>query len=141
MEGNVVEIASDYVKAQQKIAVYDYDCILVDITLPHGSGLGLIKEIKLNKSKAGIIIISAKNSLDDKINGLDRGADDCLPKPFHLSKLNSRVKALIRRKSFDGNLEIIVNEIKILPTERSTFVNDTNVILTDKEYNSASIYF
>ena len=135
MEGNVVEVASDYGKAEQKIAIYDYDCILVDITLPNGSGLDLIKEIKLKKSKAGIIIISAKNSLDDKIYGLDLGADDYLPKPFHLSELNSRIKALIRRKSFDGNLEIIVNEIKILPVERSIFVHNKAVILTSKEYD------
>lgn len=135
MEGNVVEVASDYGKAEQKIAIYDYDCILVDITLPNGSGLDLIKEIKLKKSKAGIIIISAKNSIDDKIYGLDLGADDYLPKPFHLSELNSRIKALIRRKSFDGNLEIIVNEIKILPVERSIFVHNKAVILTSKEYD------
>jgi len=135
MEGNVVEIASDYSKGQQKIDLYDYDCILVDITLPNGSGLDLIKEIKHKKSKAGVIIISAKNSLDDKIYGLDLGADDYLSKPFHLSELNSRIKALVRRKSFDGNVEIIVNEIKILPVERSVFVLDTPVVLTSKEYD------
>ena len=135
MEGNVVEIAADYGNALQKIALYDYDCILIDSTLPDGSGLNLIKEIKLKKSKAGVIIISAKNSLDDKIYGLDLGADDYLPKPFHLSELNSRVKALIRRKNFDGNLEIAVNEIKILPAERSVFVSGKNVILTSKEYD------
>lgn len=135
MEGNVVEIAVDYGNARQKIAIYDYDCILVDITLPNGSGLDLIKEIKLKKSKAGVIIISAKNSLDDKISGLDLGADDYLPKPFHLSELNSRIKAVIRRKSFDGNIEIIVNEIRILPAERSVFVNNKNVLLTSKEYD------
>ncbi len=135
IEGNVVEVADDYDKAEQKIAIYDYDCILIDITLPDGSGLDLIKEIKLTKSKAGIIIISAKNSLDDKIFGLDLGADDYLPKPFHLSELNSRVKALIRRKSFEGNLEIVINEITILPFERSVFVHGNNVILTSKEYD------
>jgi DNA-binding response OmpR family regulator len=135
MEGNVVEIAADFGKAKEKIAVYDYDCILVDITLPNGSGLDLVKEIKSKKSKAGVIIISAKDSLDDKIFGLDLGADDYLPKPFHLSELNSRVKALIRRKSFDGNLEIIVKEIKILPAERSVFINNAPIILTSKEYD------
>jgi DNA-binding response OmpR family regulator len=135
VEGNVVEIASDYEKAEEKIALYDYDCILVDITLPYGSGLDLIKEIKHKKSTAGIIIISAKNSLDDKIYGLDLGADDYLPKPFHLSELNSRIKALIRRKSFDGNLEININEIKIIPSERSVFVHHRNVVLTSKEYD------
>lgn len=135
MEGNVIELASNYTKAQQKIALYDYDCILVDITLPGGSGLDLINEVKNQKSKAGIIIISAKNALDDKIKGLDLGADDYLPKPFHLSELNSRIKALIRRKSFDGNLEIILNEIRISPLERTVFIHDELVLLTSKEYD------
>ena len=135
VEGNVVEIAADYGKAEQKTTIYDYDCILVDITLPNGSGLDLIKAIKLKKSKAGVIIISAKNSLDDKIYGLDLGADDYLPKPFHLSELNSRIKALIRRKNFDGSIEIIVNEIKILPDERRVFVNEKPIFLTSKEYD------
>ena len=135
MEGNIVEISPDFHHAQEKISIYDYDCILIDITLPNGSGLDLLKEIKLKKSKAGIIIISAKNSLDDKVNGLDLGADDYLPKPFHLSELNSRIKALIRRKSFDGNLEISINEIKILPHERRVLVHNQDVILTSKEYD------
>ena len=135
MEGNLVEIVSDFSKAESKIALYDYDCILVDITLPKGSGLDLIKEIKDKKSKAGIIIISAKNSLDDKVFGLDLGADDYLPKPFHLSELNSRIKAVIRRKNFDGNIEISVNEIRILSDERRVLVHNKEVILTTKEYD------
>ena len=135
MEGNVIELASDFRKALDKIIIYDYDCILVDITLPYGSGLDLIKEIKLKKSKAGIIIISAKNSLDDKIFGLDIGADDYLPKPFHLSELNSRIKALIRRKTFDGNMKIVINEIKIFPDERRVLVHEKELILTTKEYD------
>jgi DNA-binding response OmpR family regulator len=135
MEGNVIEVASDFLQAQLKIAVYDYDCILVDITLPKGSGLTLIKDIKSKRNKAGIIIISAKNSLDDKIMGLDIGADDYLPKPFHLSELNSRIKAVIRRKNFDGNTEIELNEIKILPNERRVFVENIELNLTAKEYD------
>ena len=135
MEGNVVEVASDFRKALDKIAIYDYDCILVDITLPNGSGLDLIKEIKHKKSKVGIIIISAKNSLDDRIFGLDIGADDYLPKPFHLSELNSRIKALIRRKSFDGNMVIAINEIKIFPDERQVLVRNKEITLTSKEYD------
>ena len=134
IEGNVVEMASDYRKALDKISIYDYDCILVDITLPYGSGLDIIKEIKLKKSKAGVIIISAKNSLDDKVYGLDIGADDYLPKPFHLPELNSRIKALIRRKNFDGNMEININEIRILPDERRVLVHNKELILTTKEY-------
>ena len=82
-EGYIVESASDYTKGIEKIEVYDYDCILVDITLPKGNGLDIIKQLKENNSKAGIIIISAKNSSDDKITGLDLGADDYLAKPFN----------------------------------------------------------
>ena len=134
IEGNVVEMASDYRKALDKISIYDYDCILVDITLPYGSGLDIIKEIKLKKSKVGVIIISAKNSLDDKVYGLDIGADDYLPKPFHLPELNSRIKALIRRKNFDGNMEININEIRIFPDERRVLVHEKELALTTKEY-------
>ena len=121
-EGNVIEIVSDFSKAEYKTAVYDYDCILVDITLPNGNGLEIIKQLKHNKSKAGIIIISAKHSLDDKVYGLDIGADDYLPKPFHLSELNARIKALMRRKKFEGNNEITVNEIAGVPPKLTAVV-------------------
>ncbi len=133
-EGYTVESAADYTKASEKADVYDYDCVLVDITLPYGNGLEIIKQLKKKKSKAGIIIISAKNSIDDKIKGLDFGADDYLAKPFHLSELNARIKALIRRKNFSGDNEIILNEIKIVPHNRNVFVNSKEVVLTVKEY-------
>jgi DNA-binding response OmpR family regulator len=134
-EGYVIESASDYSKALEKIEVYDYDCILVDITLPQGNGLDIIKQLKQNHSKAGIIIISAKNSSDDKIMGLDLGADDYLAKPFNLAELNSRIKALIRRRNFDGNKLIEVNEITIIPEERTVKVHNESVNLTAKEYD------
>lgn len=134
-EGYIVESASDYTKGIEKIEVYDYDCILVDITLPKGNGLDIIKQLKENNSKAGIIIISAKNSSDDKITGLDLGADDYLAKPFNLAELNSRIKALIRRRNFDGNKLIEVNEITIIPEERAVKVNKELVNLTAKEYD------
>lgn len=134
-EGYLVESASDFVKASEKAGVYDYDCILVDITLPKGSGLDIIKQLKENHSKAGIIIISAKNSSGDKIKGLDLGADDYLAKPFDLAELNSRIKALIRRRSFDGGKSIIVSEITIIPDERQVKVNGNVVNLTAKEYD------
>lgn len=134
-EGYIVESASDFIKASEKTADYEYDCILVDITLPNGSGLDIIKQLKQDNSKAGIIIISAKNSLDDKIIGLDLGADDYLAKPFNLAELNSRIKALIRRRNFDGNKAIIVNEITIIPEERTVKVSNEQVILTAKEYD------
>ncbi|MDI1256279.1 MAG: response regulator transcription factor [Flavobacterium sp.] len=135
IEGNIVEIAGDFIKAGQKIAIYAYDCILVDITLPNGSGLDLIGQIKATKSKAGVIIISAKNALDDKIHGLDLGADDYLPKPFHLPELNARIKALMRRKVFEGDNEINFNEIRILPNERKVLIHNATVYLTGKEYD------
>ena len=134
-EGNIVEIASDYRKALQKIVDYQYDCILVDINLPFGSGLDLIKEIKQVKSDAGVIVISAIDALDDRITGIDLGADDYLPKPFHLSELNARIKALIRRKKFKGGTEIIFNEIAIFPEEHKVTVHGMQLALTGKEYD------
>jgi len=134
-EGYVVESAPDFVKATEKTEVYDYDCVLVDITLPKGNGLDIVKRLKENNSKAGIIIISAKNSSGDKIKGLDLGADDYLAKPFDLAELNSRIKALIRRRNFDGNKSIVVNEITILPDQRQVTVNNELVALTAKEYD------
>lgn len=134
-EGYVVESASDYLKGLEKTEDYDYDCVLIDITLPNGNGLDIVKALKQKNSKAGIIIISAKNSIDDKIKGLDLGADDYLAKPFDLAELNARIKALIRRRSFDGNKAITVNEITIIPEERLVKVNNEPVVLTGKEYD------
>lgn len=134
-EGYVVESAADFNKASGKAGVYDYDCILVDITLPKGSGLDIVKQLKDKGSRAGIIIISAKNSSTDKIKGLDLGADDYLAKPFDLAELNSRIKALIRRRNFNGNKSIIVNEIEISPEQRQVKVNGESVNLTAKEYD------
>jgi len=134
-EGYLCEVAGDYLKASDKVSMYKYDCVIVDITLPNGSGLDVIKELKENKSETGVIIVSAKNSLDDKIKGLELGSDDYLTKPFHLSELNARVKAIIRRKSFDGNNEMILKEIKIDLTQRRVFVNEKEITLTQKEYD------
>ena len=133
-EGYLVESASDFMKAAEKSALYDYQCVLVDIGLPGGNGLDIVRQLKTAKSTAGIIVISAKNSLDDKIAGLDLGADDYLTKPFHLSELNARIKAIIRRKNFDGQNEIIFNEIRIRPDEHRVFINDSEVTITTKEY-------
>jgi DNA-binding response OmpR family regulator len=134
-EGYIVESVEDFDKAIFKVADHSYDCILVDITLPKGNGLDIIKQLKADRSKAGIIIISAKNSDDDKISGLDLGADDYLSKPFNLAELNSRIKALFRRKHFDGDHEIIFNELTIKPDERIVSVNGQLVILTGKEFD------
>lgn len=134
-EGYDCEIAVSFVAADEKVQVYDYDCILLDITLPGGSGLEILKHLKAKKPNAAVIIISAKNSLDDKIQGLDIGADDYLPKPFHLSELNARLKSVIRRRSFGGSNEIVINEITVNPSERLVMVKGQELLLTKKEYD------
>lgn len=133
-EDFVVETADTFDMAEDKIAIYHYDIAIVDITLPGGSGLELIQSLKQRNNDTGILIISAKNSLDDKLTGLDIGADDYITKPFHLAELNARIKALIRRRNFKGAMDITFNEIRINPQEKTVMVNDTNLTLTKKEY-------
>jgi len=140
LEKNIVEVANDFNSAYEKIQVYEYDCVLLDITLPNGNGLDLIKTIKESRPKTGIIIISAKNSFDDKIDGLNLGADDYLPKPFHLPELNARIKALIRRNNFDGVDVIVINEITLYPDERKVLINNSPINLTSKEFDLL-VYF
>ncbi|MBC7534574.1 MAG: response regulator transcription factor, partial [Ferruginibacter sp.] len=101
-QGFVCEAVNDFLKGKAKVAEFVYDCIVVDIGLPYGSGLNIVKELKYMESKAGIIIISAKNALEDKLNGLDLGADDYLAKPFYLSELTARINAILRRRKFEG---------------------------------------
>ncbi|RAJ81848.1 DNA-binding response OmpR family regulator [Chitinophaga dinghuensis] len=133
-QGYVCEVAADFREAIHKVNEFEYDCIVADITLPFGSGLEVVKELKHMSSRAGIIIISAKDSLEDKLQGLELGADDYLTKPFHLSELNARINALLRRKNFDGNTSINFNEITIKPTSKTVFINERSITLTGKEY-------
>ena len=134
-EGHVCEAVYNYSDAVDKIELYEYDCAIVDINLPDGSGLDIIKRIKTKLSSLGIIIISGRNSLENRIEGLEIGADHYLTKPFHLAELNAHLKSINRRINFSGQNEIIVNEIKILPDEHKAFVNDLEVKLTRKEYD------
>ncbi|MES2836234.1 MAG: response regulator transcription factor [Bacteroidota bacterium] len=134
-EGYLCEVATDFKLATEKTELYQYDCILVDISLPDGNGLNLVKSLKKLKAQAGIIIISAKNSVDDKVEGLDLGADDYLSKPFSLAELNSRIKSVLRRRKFDGNNEVVFNEITIKPDDSSVYINNAAVSLTKKEYD------
>lgn len=134
-EGNICEIAPDYKTAYMKIGIFPYDILVVDITLPDGSGLDIIREIKKENIDVGVIIISAKNALEDKVNGLEIGADDYLTKPFYLPELNARIKALYRRKIYKGSQEIVFNEIKIKPEKHEVYVNDRPMILTKKEFD------
>jgi len=133
-EKYLCEMARTFNDAIEKINLYQYDCILVDITLPDGNGLKVISELKEMNSGAGIIIISAKNALGDKINGLETGADDYLTKPFHLPELNARIKSVIRRRNFGGNRETLFQEIRIRPDEMEVFIHDQPLILTRKEF-------
>lgn len=134
-EGYVCEQAGTVEMGTEKVNLYEYDCMLVDIGLPDGNGLTLVKELKKSHPETGIIIISAKNSLDDKVMGLDLGADDYLTKPFHLSELNSRVKSLLRRRKFDGQKELIIDKIRILTEKRQVFVQDELLSITKKEFD------
>lgn len=128
------DTASDYGTALNKTESFNYDCILLDISLPGGNGLKILENLKDDDKTDGVLIISAKNSLDDKITGLNLGADDYLPKPFHLSELNARIAAIIRRKHFDGHNSIKFGCIRIDPQNKSVTVNDAAITLTRKEF-------
>jgi len=134
MEGHLVEAASDYPSALEKSDEFTYECVLVDITLPGGSGLEIVRHIKKKSPETGIIIISAKNATDDKVAGLELGADDYLAKPFHLSELNARVKSLSRRMTQAGNNEIKCGKLAIRTESRAVIANSQSLTLTPKEY-------
>ncbi len=134
-QGYRCELAADFKKALEKTEVFDYDCILLDITLPGGSGLSVLKELRESNRTDGVLIISAKNSIDDKVAGLLMGADDYLAKPFHLSELSARLAAIIRRKKFSGNNLLRFDELVIDTTAKTTSVQGKNVELTKKEFD------
>lgn len=134
-EQYVVEQAADYAAALDKIAAYDYDCILLDIMLPDGSGLKLLEELKRRGLRAGVIIISARDSLDDKIGGLELGADDYLPKPFHLAELSARIRSVLRRHRHDGRQSLDAGNVRLWPDSRRVEVAGREVELLRKEYD------
>ncbi|MDR0811233.1 MAG: response regulator transcription factor [Paludibacter sp.] len=131
----VCEHVSNCGDAEMRINLYEYDCILLDLMLPDGNGLKLLETLKKSNNRAGVIIISAKDSLDDKINGIRIGADDYLPKPFHLSELSARIYALIRRTHYQSNNFIRSDNLKIDLLAKEVFVDDENVVLTKKEFD------
>jgi DNA-binding response OmpR family regulator len=134
-EKHICEVASTFEQGSDRINLYQYDCILLDIGLPDGNGLELLKMLKTANKTDGVIIISAKDSLDDRLTGLNFGADDYLLKPFHLSELNARIHAVMRRRNFDGNPVIIFDVIEINSSSRQVSVKGDEVILTAKEYD------
>tara|TARA_R110002033_G_scaffold114153_1_gene159123 strand:+ start:1834 stop:2511 length:678 start_codon:yes stop_codon:yes gene_type:complete len=129
----VCEWASNYASAINKLSSYDYDCVLLDLTLPDGDGFDILTELKKQKKTEGVIIISAKETLESRIEGFHLGADDYLTKPFHLSELLVRIQALIRRKQFNGNTKIIYNEITVDPLSKVVTVHNNPIDITKKE--------
>ncbi|MCC6601262.1 MAG: response regulator transcription factor [Crocinitomicaceae bacterium] len=131
----VIETAKDFYSASEKMEIYDYDCILLDIMLPNGSGLQLLEQLKKQGKAGNVIIISAKNSLYDKLKGLELGADDYLTKPFHIAELNARIKAVLRRQKMDGKSTIETANIVLDIKDRTFSVNKKNIPLNRKEFD------
>jgi DNA-binding response OmpR family regulator len=134
-ERYVVEEAADYVSALPKVEDYDYDCILLDIMLPGGSGLRLLERLKALRKSAGVIIISARDSLDDKVEGLELGADDYLAKPFHLAELSARIRSVIRRHQRGGQESLDAGNVRLFPDRQRVEVAGREVELVRKEYD------
>ncbi|WP_407481047.1 response regulator transcription factor [Elizabethkingia meningoseptica] len=134
-ENYLCETATNFNTAIEKVDSYDYDCILLDISLPDGNGLNILKVLKENDKTDGVIIISAKDSIDDKIAGLTLGADDYIPKPFHLSELSARIAAVIRRRRFNGGNILVFHEITIDTLAKTVTANHQTIDLTRKEYD------
>lgn len=139
-ENYICEFAPTFSEAIEKIGTFQYDCILLDIMLPDGNGLAILEELKKQNKQDGVIIISAKNALDDKIKGLQLGADDYLTKPFHLSELMARIYSIIRRKQFNNSNIINQNELQIDLLSKTVTINNKTIILTKKEFDLL-IYF
>ena len=139
-EGHTVEGAMDFESAQEKIRVYAYDCILLDIMLPGGSGLDLLSEIKKLSSKVNIIIISAKDSIDDKVAGLELGADDYLAKPVHIAELSARIRSVARRSRQDGDFALRYGNVSLEPETGRVFAAGREISLLKKEFSILSYF-
>jgi len=134
-ENYQIDIAHNFANAEKLIIQNEFDCVLIDLMLPDGTGLDIVKILKKLQPKSGIIIITAKDTLDDKISGLDLGADDYLTKPFHLAELNARIKSVLRRRIYDGEDEIKLDCLTINTKLREVKVNATPIELTRREYD------
>lgn len=134
-EGYVVESASDYISAETKIAGYNYDCILLDVMLPGGSGLDLLELLRGMGRRENVIIISARDSVDDRVQGLELGADDYLAKPFHMVELLARVRSVLRRGRSGGALTIDMGNVSLDPSSRRVKVDGVAVELLKKEFD------
>jgi DNA-binding response OmpR family regulator len=139
-EQYIVETAPNFQSAIEKISLYDYDCILLDVGLPDGNGLNVLRTLKSKQKSDNVIIISAKDSLDDKLEGLELGADDYLTKPFHLAELNARIKAVIRRKALGGGNIVKLNNMELNFDSRTLRVAGEEVHLNRKEFDILAFF-
>lgn len=131
----LVEQAADFPVADEKVHLYRYDLIIVDINLPGGSGLEIIRAVKRLDGETGIIVVSARDSLDNKIEGLELGADDYVTKPFDMAELVARVKALVRRRQFGGQLMVTQGDLAIDTQTREVTAAGRKIDLTRSEYD------
>ena len=134
-EGYVVENAMDYNEAIDKLGAYSYDCVLLDLNLPGGNGLDILEYIKRRCSKLNVIIISARDSIDDKVRGLELGADDYLAKPFHLAELSARIRSVARRSRNDGDLSYRAGNVVLEDVSQRLTVAGKEVSLLKKEFD------
>jgi len=134
-EGYHCEVAASFKEGLKKLISYEYDCVIVDLNLPGGDGMELVHSIRRDDNQTGVIITSARDTIDDRIVGLEAGADDYLTKPFHLSELNARIKAVLRRKTNQFSQEMDFGELKIMLDERNVYANNTILKLTKKEFD------
>ena len=134
-ERYVAEAAPNLKEARAKAFIYEYDCILLDIMLPDGNGLDLLRELSTRGKHVNVIILSAKDSIEDKVNGLELGADDYLPKPFHLAEMHARIKSVLRRKTRDGDHTIKMGNVCIHPDTFRVEVDGKALELNRKEYD------
>ena len=138
--GFVVEVAYNLKTASQKAFEYSYDLVVLDLGLPDGNGVELIKELKARKSQTNILIVTARNAIEDKVAGLNLGADDYITKPFHKAELNARIRSILRRNKFDGSNDLVVGNIRVELDSLEVSVNSSLVELTRKEYDLL-VYF
>lgn len=134
-ERYVVEVATTYVEAMNKLFVYEYDCVLIDIMLPDGNGLDLLREMHKRRKKHNAIIISAKDAIEDKVEGLELGADDYLPKPFHLAELHARIRSVLRRSQRGGDNLVTLGNVCLNPHTFAVEIAGERVDFVRKEYD------
>lgn len=133
-QGYLCESAADFANGEEKIALYDYDVVILDLMLPGGDGIDLLRALRLKTSETGVLILSARDSLDDKLTGLDLGADDYLTKPFHMSELNARLQAIVRRRKFSGNDLLKTGDLVVDTRAQTATYEGKEITLTKKEF-------